>query len=449
MIANKCDDFRDYPACISHIDLYNMRMYAVSDISAALKPACLSVVLLLGGALAAAETDVTAAAFAARALPRLPVEESYAFQKTLAAGVEPLRRDPAARPTPAEIEIAPQGWTLAVAAGAGPLLRQAADEFQDQLAGGMKVLLERRSLDSLEGWSALPRAIVAGTRAQMPGCGAAFTGPKDYQIRVSGQTVAVCGFDERGAMYGLYNLEARFSLREAPYLPRDLNITRRSLYRARMTLSGLGWMEWPDRYLATLARYGFDSIHASIYRNPNNAPGVGPHWDHMKAHPPGAMKDLIRRAAKYGIDLYVPILWRYAPTPENEQGLRQLVRDLVGEFPEIRGYVLLTEGFYYERWFGAGGHGGEDLRKWLREWAHAVGIVTEECRRLNPAIEVLPWEYNVDFRPEQAGTKRYGTAQLPRDSIPLLTFENGKSFELDGEWITSGAIPPSTHSAAG
>ncbi len=267
----------------------------------------------------------------------------------------------------------------------------------------------------------------------MPGCGAGLKGSKDYQIRVSGETVAVCGFDERGAMYGLYNIEARFSLREAPFLPKNLDTTRHSLYRARMTLSGLGWMEWPDRYLATLARYGFDSIHCSIYRNPNNAPGVGPYWDDMKAHPPGAMKDLIRRAAKYGIDLYVPILWRYEPTPENQEGLRKLVRDIVAEFPEIRGYVLLTEGFYYARWFGAGGHGGEDLRKWLREWAHAVEIVTEECRRLNPAIEVLPWEYNVDFRPEQAETKRYGTAQLPRYSIPLLTFENGKGFELDGE----------------
>ncbi len=398
--------------------------------------------LLAAGTLSAASDDVSAAAFAARALPALPVEEPYAFQKVLAERVEPLRRDPSARPGPEELAIPAQGWTLVLAAEAGPLLRQAAVEFRGRVADGMRVKLEIRSAGSLEGWAGLSRSIVAGTRAQMPGCGAGLRGPKDYHIRVSGETVAVCGFDERGAMYGLYNLEARFSLREAPFLPRGLDTTRHSLYRARMTLSGLGWMQWPDRYLATLARYGFDSIHASIYRNPNNAPGVGPHWDDMKSHPPGAMKDLIRRAARYGIDLYVPILWRYTPTPENQEGLRKLVRDIVGQFPEIRGYVLLTEGFYYERWFGAGGHGNEDLRKWLREWAHAVEIVTEECRRLNPAIEVLPWEYNIDFRPEQAENKRYGTAQLPRYSIPLLTFENGKGFELDGErgWLKDYAI---------
>ena len=68
----------------------------------------------------------------------------------------------------------------------------------------------------------------------------------------------------------------RFSLREGPYLPRNLDTVRHSLYQARMTLSGLGWMEWPDRYLATLPLYGFDAIHCSIYRNPNNAPGPSP-----------------------------------------------------------------------------------------------------------------------------------------------------------------------------
>ena len=77
---------------------------------------------------------------------------------------------------------------------------------------------------------------------------------------VAPDRVVVCGFDERGAMYGVHNLEARMDLRQAPYLPRNLNTTRQSLFRARMTLSGLGWMEWPDQYLAVLAalRFRFD-----------------------------------------------------------------------------------------------------------------------------------------------------------------------------------------------
>jgi hypothetical protein len=61
-----------------------------------------------------------------------------------------------------------------------------------------------------------------------------------------------------------------------------------------------------------------------------------------------------------------------------------------------------------------------------------VGIVAEECHRVNPAIEILPWEYNIDFRPQNVDRKRYFIQQLPADTIPLLTWENGTGFEIDG-----------------
>ncbi|HEX4147377.1 MAG TPA: hypothetical protein VHY20_00255, partial [Pirellulales bacterium] len=65
-------------------------------------------------------------------------------------------------------------------------------------------------------------------------------------------------------------------------------------------------------------------------------------------------------------------------------------------------------------------------------WSRGVEIVAEECHRIDPRIEVLPWEYNIDFRPQQTELKRYVTSLLPKATIPLLTWENGKSFELDG-----------------
>ena len=106
---------------------------------------------------------------------------------------------------------------------------------------------------------------------------------------------------------------------------------------------------------------------------------------------------------------------------------------IVTEFPEIRGYVLLTEGFFYKKWFGAGGQGKEDLRAWIRNGAKAVGIAADEAHKINPKMEILPWEYNVAFSPDQAATKAYVMTQLPESTIPLLTFENGKGFELDGQ----------------
>lgn len=371
--------------------------------------------------------------FEAKAFTALPVEESYAFLEQHTKGMAPMRRDPAARRESGEMEIGRTGWRIVIPAGAALPLHTAAEELQRYLREAMEVAVEIERAESLANWRERKQAIVAGARAAMPGCGEALKARKDYQIVASDSGVATCGFDDRGAMYGLYNLIMRFRLREAPFLPSNLNTVRHSLFQARMTLSGLGWMEWPDRYLATLPLYGFDAIHCSIYRNPSNAPGVGPHWDDIREHPPGAMKDLLRRTARYGVDFYAPILYHYTGDAGNVAGLRKLVREIVTEFPEIRGYVLLTEGFFYKRWFGAGGHGDQNLRDWVREWSRAVAIAAEEAHKINPALEILPWEYNLDFRPEQAETKAYVMTQLPESTIPLMTFENGKAFELDGQ----------------
>ena len=379
-----------------------------------------------------AHAQVTSKQFEARALPAMAVEESYDFLRRHAEGLPPRPRDPDARPRADEVEI-DAGWTIAIPADASLPLVTAAAELQRYLKEAMRVEVPVTRPAAFCDWHNLGRAILAAPRDKMPGCGDALKGAKDYRIAVAGDGVAVCGYDERGAMYGLYNLIMRFSLREAPYLPRKLDTVRHSLYQARMTLSGLGWMEWPDRYLATLPLYGFDAIHCSVYRNPNNAPGPEPYWKDMRQHKPGAMKDLLRRTARYGIDFYAPLLHQYTGTPDSADQLRKLVRDVVTEFPEIRGYVLLTEGFFYDKWFGAGGHGKQDLREWIRQWCKAVEIAADEANKINPKIEILPWEYNVAFSPDQAATKAYVMAQLPESTIPLLTFENGKGFELDGQ----------------
>jgi len=377
---------------------------------------------------AAAFSDFDSAAFAS-----LPVEERYHFARVLAEGQTEFQRDPNAKPEPNELALPSEGWTLVIPASSGQVLRQAAENVRSYLGRAMQTQVSLEPRTSLGNWRSLDKVIVAAPRDELPGCGAGLKGKKDYQIIVSPERVVVCGFDERGTMYGLYNLEARMNLREAPFLPRDLNTVRHSLYQTRMTLSGLGWMEWPDQYLALLARYGFDSIFASGYANPNGVPGPQYAYGMPRFQDPARVHDLITRAARYGIDLYCPILYLWTGTRENEAGLRKLVRDIVTEFPEIRGYVLLTEGFFYKTWFGAGGQGKIDLRDWVRNWARGVAVVTEECHKINPAVEILPWEYNVDFRPSNVDVKRYVITQLPQDSIPLLTFENGKAFTHDGE----------------
>jgi hypothetical protein len=377
-----------------------------------------------------ADTVITAAEFAAKALPVLPIEQPHDFRTVFENRTDYGRRDPAAKPSPSEMALRADGWRLLIAAHAGPVLRQAAEDFRGYLDRAMQVRLTPATSPTLEGWQAMTKTIIAGTRGEVSGCGAQLQGRKDYQIMVARDRIAVCGFDERGAMYGLYNIEARMNLREAPFLPADLNTTRRSLFNARMTLSGLGWMEWPDNYLSILAHYGFDSIYASVYANPNGVIAGPPYGNSMRRQNPARMHDLIRRAARYGLDVYCPIMHHLDGTAENESALRKLVRDMVTEFPEIRGYVLLTEGFDYDSWPS---RTRNDLREWVDHWAHGVAVAAEEMHKINPAIEVLPWDYNIDFRPTAVELKQYVIDRYPPDVTPLVTWENGKDFERGGE----------------
>ena len=377
-----------------------------------------------------ADARITAADFAARALVILPIEQPHDFRKALENWTEPIRRNPAAKPSSSDMVLPAEGWTVLIPAQAGPVLRQAAEDFRDYLGRAMQVRVALDTKTTFEGWRTMTRAILAGTREQIPGCGAGLRGRKDYQVMVTPDQIVVCGFDERGAMYGLYNLEARMNLREAPILSKDLNTVRRSLFGTRMTLSGLGWMEWPDRYLSILSHYGFDSIYASVYANPNGAPAGPPYNDMMRRQDPARMHDLIRRAARYGLNVYCPIMHHLDGTPENEAVLRKLVRDIVTEFPEIRGYVLLIEGFDYERWPG---WNRKDIRNWVDHWTRGVNIASAEMHKINPAIEVLAWDYNIDFRRSAVELKQYVISRYASDVTPLVTWENGKHFERDGE----------------
>ena len=372
---------------------------------------------------------------------RLPAEELYDYHKRLSAGpVHVWRRDLETQREKSEMSVPDKGWTITWATGSSIIMENAVRDFCDYLDKSHRVQVEREAKDSLRDWKRYRRRIVAGTKEQLPGCGKTLKKTKDYEIQVTPDSIVVCGYDERGTMFGLYNLEARMNLREAPFLPKDLKVVRHSLYNTRMVLSWMGWMEWPDQLLSHLAHDGFDGIFAGVYTNPNGDRTTAETSTDFYARlmygvrkqDPKKIKDLIKRASSYGIKVYTPIIWQYLGTKESEEELRKLVRDIVKEFPDIRGYVLLTEGFWYKKWGGGHGASKEYLQEWAQNWSYAAGIVEEECHKINPDIEILPWEYNIDFRPQNTEIKRYFIQQLPENTSPMLTWENGKSFEIDG-----------------
>lgn len=371
----------------------------------------------------------------------LPEEALYDYHKKLSSeSVHIPRRNPVASPEDAEMVLPDVGWKLTMDNHSSIIIRNAVLDFQDYLDVSQNVKIDLHESNSIANQQNLINNIVVGTRNQLPGYGKTLKTPKSYEIVVTPERIIVCGYDERGVMFGLYNIESRMNLREAPILPKDLYTVRQSLYETRMVLSWMGWMEWPDQLLSHLVHDGFDSIFASVYANPNGDRTTAENstdfyarllYD-VRSQDPGKIKNLINRAKRFGIKVYTPIIYQYLGTKKSELGLRKLVREIVSNFPDIRGYVLLTEGFWYKSWGGGHGASKDYMKEWARNWSKAVGIVEEECHRVDPSIEIIPWEYNIDFRPQNSDIKRYFIKQLPTKSIPMLTWENGKSFEIDG-----------------
>lgn len=387
-----------------------------------------------GIATAIAAPPVTAEEFARQAYVRLPIEPPYAFHQRLSEGMDPASRDTLARPSDDELAVADTGWEIHIAERSGEAIRSAVDNLIAFLRGAMRVRVGLRVHPSLAALQGTAQAIIIGTVADFPGMGAGLSGTKDYRLTGSDTGLLICGYDERGAMHGVYNLEARFRLREAPFFPRKLDVTRVSSSKCRMTLSGLGWDEWPDAYLQMLSRYGFDAIFASAYANPDGTEVV-PYFgtnkgSELKTQDPEKIRSLIRRAARYGIDLYCPILYGYTGEPENISGLKDLIRRTVHQFPEIRGYILLSEGFYYKTFNFRGPRGNVDIKEMILKWQEAVRIVQQEAQAINPRIEILPWDYNLP--PREFELKEFAAEHLPIETTPLVTFENGTTFQLDG-----------------
>src|SRR5260370_24364647 len=236
------------------------------------------------------ESEITAAAFADKAIPALPIESPNDFARVLTAGTEPVKRNSSASPTNTEFLLPSQGWQVVLPATSGVVLRQAAETFQETLYRSMDVQLTVNFRSSLSDWAVIRQAIIVGSAKALPDCAAKLVNPKDYRILITNEQIVVCGFEEPGAMYGLYNLLARMTLREAPIVPLRLDTSRHSLYQTRMTLSGLGWMEGPDAYLSLLSQYGFDAIYASDYANPTRA-APPPLYSFMKRQNPEQMRD--------------------------------------------------------------------------------------------------------------------------------------------------------------
>ena len=258
---------------------------------------------------------------------------------------------------------------------------------------------------------------------------------KAFRAEVTAQGVCITAHDERGAAQGLFFLESQMSARHAPFLP--FGVTERApLFSPRMTHSGYILDEFPDSHLAQIAHAGMDAVLVMTLDTDESLRGFTD------------FNDLIRRAAKWGIDVYAYSYFRskcHPDDPAADAHYESTYGALFRQCPGLKGVVLVGEsvGFptkdpnasplpYYDNNVDGIPSDKPSADFWpctdYREWLLKLQSI---IYKYNPDADIVFWSYNWGWADRDA--RQALIRRLPRGISLLVTFETFEPVPLEGD----------------
>lgn len=363
----------------------------------------------------------------------MTAERNYQFRERLNTVHLPDRRDPDRKPG-ADQTLIDDAWRIVVAPDASDVVLQAARDFQDYLFVSMRVslpLIRRRPTEALG--DAAP-GLVLGTCRELPAAVAPPDGSRGYRIQTGATRILLCGADDPGVAQGCYYLEDLMNLAEAPLLTVGETI-RRPLFAPRMVHSGWGMDRFPDPHLNAMAHAGLDAV--LVY-----AKGVD-----QTSHGHLDFNDLVKRAGRYGIDVYFYSTLKSLKHPEEPDAADFYDRTYGALFkacPGARGIILVGESCEFP---SKDPHTTQRLRLqpapdglpdtkpspgwWpcfdFPDW---LNVVKTAIRRYRADADIVFWTYNWGWAPEP---DRLALIQaLPTDITLQATFEMHERIPRDG-----------------
>ena len=345
------------------------------------------------GAIAAAVVAVAAAASAA--------ERPYEFRRRLDVVHLPGRRDASLLPRPGELSL---DGAVAVAVGQRPseFLFRVAEDFADYLGVSMSVTARVVRAES--------GGVAVRVDPELP--------PRQYVVDVTPAGVVARGSDERAAAQALYHLEDCMNLRRAPFLALGERV-RRPCFETRMTFSGYGYLSLPDSHLNAMAHAGMTAVVLPLC----GEKGQGENGS------PAALREIMRRAGRYGLDGYVCF---YEPRPvhpdDGEKAFDEAFGSVAAAIPEARALIFVGESCRFPskdprvRPYGskdtslpsAAGFPCSDYPDWIRCVQRAVS-------RRAPGMKAILWTYNWGGRPEDIRLDMVG--KMTPETPLMVTFE--------------------------
>lgn len=247
------------------------------------------------------------------------------------------------------------------------------------------------------------------------------------RITVDDTGIRITAADDRGIAQALYDLENRLTDRKAPFLQKGIS-EKKPLFSPRMVHSGYGLDQFPDEYLNMCAHHGFDAILVYVAAPHKSRPQFTEEYD---------FSDLIRRAAKYGIDVYAYCCAKNFVHPEAE-GAKEIYDAVYGEIfraHPFKGMVFVGEsvefpskdtrstGLKHRTLPPDGIPTGKQSPGWYPcyDYAQWVSLVRDTIRAVKPDADIVFWTYNWGWAPEEDRLALIDS--LPTDISLMVTFE--------------------------
>lgn len=348
----------------------------------------------------------------------MKVEKAYDFRKKLLTIHEENIRDKKRKKEENEFLLS-DNVRIKMSASCGEVTRTAVYDFIDFLKVSMNINVEITENEKAE----ISVSLASDVHKDL-GEYAVYRG---FEIDADTQGISVCGYDERGIAQALFYIEDVFTFEKIPAITFG-NVKKRPLFSPQMVHSGYGLDNYPDEYLMKIAHEGRDAILV-FTKSVNQTPDG--YLD---------FNDLIKRAKKYGIDVYAYSYMKSEMNPLDigaEEYYDGTYGKLFKECPELKGVTLVGESVAFpsndpnvasgETSSTATADDGIPSHKNTSgyypcdDYPDFLNMLKKVIRKHNKDADIVFWTYNWGFQPEEVRVKLI--ENLPTDITIQATYE--------------------------
>jgi len=345
----------------------------------------------------------------------MQTERKYAFRTELNLTHKPDRRISSVDCGKDETELT-DDWRIIIAKDASIVIANAAKDLAEYLSVSMNVACGVKKADGPREKKTITITIGENKKnLRIPG---------SYIVEAGNESIAIYGYDARGAAQGVYYIQDVMNLKEAPCFPKG-TFKREPLFSPRMTHSGWGHNQFPDNHLKAIARSGIDSI--LLFTKDVDETTTG-YLD---------FNELIERAASFGLDVYLYSYLKSLKHPRDKNALEFYENSygrLFKECPGAKGIILVGESCEFPshdivNTTGSLDNFNDGLRQpkpspgwWpCYDYPEWLDILKKVIHKNKKDAEIVFWTYNWGYAPEKDRIKLIES--LPKDVSLLVTFE--------------------------